>query len=60
MKSYLLNVVRALPLALGAMLTLGAVMTVFEERDGIVAGTILGLIGIPLLFASLAQALTPE
>jgi hypothetical protein len=60
MKDYLLNVARAVPLALGAMLTLGAVVLTLEGENGIVSGVLLGLIGIPLLFASLAHVFADE
>ena len=56
MKDYLKNLALALPLALGAMLTLVAISMVVQSADSndTIGGFILGLIGIPLLFATIA------
>lgn len=60
MKAYLKNLALGIPLALGAMLTLVAVSQTLEGGDNIVSGLICGVIGIPLLFATLAPVLKQE
>ena len=56
MKIFLKNLAFGLPLALGAMLTLIAISMVVQSSDSndTIGGLVLGLIGIPLLFATFA------
>jgi len=55
MKNYLKNLLLGIPLALGLMLTLIAVVMVMtSDSDQYFHALVCGLIGIPLLFASLA------
>ena len=55
MRTYFARLVQGIPLALGAMLTLDAAVLSLNGGDGVVLGMLTGLIGIPLLFATLAQ-----
>lgn len=57
MINYLRNIVLGIPLALGAMLTLAAVVLTFEGGEQLWQGLMVGLFGIPLLFATLAALL---
>ncbi|HMM70763.1 MAG TPA: hypothetical protein PKC22_00835 [Rhodocyclaceae bacterium] len=59
MKTFFKNLGLGVPLAFGVMLTLVGVSLVIQrtESDEIVGGIICGLIGIPLLFATLAAIL---
>ena len=55
--TWLRNILLGIPLALGAMLTLAAVVLTFDGGDSLWRGLVVGLIGIPLLFATLAVLL---
>ena len=57
MKAFLKNFAIGLPLAFGAMLTLAGVSLALRGGDEAVGGVALGLVGIPLLFATLAALL---
>ncbi len=59
MKTFLRNLAVGVPLALGAMLTLVAVSLVLQGNNSeeIVGGVFCGLLGIPLLFATLTAIL---
>lgn len=57
MKSWLNHVLLGIPLALGAMLTLVAVLLIFDESQSLWVGIAVGLIGVPLLFATLMTLL---
>jgi hypothetical protein len=56
-KSYLRNIALGIPLALGALLTLAAVVLMFDDGDDLWRGLVVGLVGIPLLFATLTALL---
>lgn len=56
MKRYLLNLLVGIPLAFGVMLTFAGVVQVIVDPDP-VGGIILGLMGVPLLYASVAQVI---
>jgi hypothetical protein len=56
-KDYLRNIMLGVPLALGAILTLAAVVLTVEGGDDLWRGLVVGLVGIPLLFATLAALL---
>lgn len=58
MKSWLKNFLLGIPLALGAMLTLVGVVLIFDESQSLSVGATVGLIGIPLLFATLTALLS--
>jgi hypothetical protein len=60
MKEYLKNFAMGIPLALGAMLTLVAAVLTLRGGDDMVGGLLAGLIGIPILFASLTQVLDQD
>jgi hypothetical protein len=57
-KSWLNHVLLGIPLALGAMLTLVGVVLIFDESQSLWVGATVGLIGIPLLFATLTALLS--
>ena len=57
MSAWLRNIVLGVPLALGAMLTLAGVVLTFDGGAELWRGLLLGLVGIPLLFATLAALL---
>ena len=57
MKSWLKHALLGIPLALGAMLTLVGVVLIFDESQSLWVGATIGLIGIPLLFATLTALL---
>lgn len=57
MKSWLHHLLLGIPLALGAMLTLVGVMLIFDGSQSLWVGTTVGLIGVPLLFATLTALL---
>lgn len=58
MKSWLKNLLLGIPLALGAMLTLVGVVLIFDESQSLWVGATVGLLGIPLLFATLTALLS--
>jgi hypothetical protein len=60
MKAYLRNLVIGLPLAFGAMLTFIAVVMALHNSSDLFPSFVTGLIGIPLLFASLAHVFDAE
>lgn len=58
MKPFLKNLALGVPLAFGAMLTLAGVsQAISSDTDEVVTGIFLGLIGIPILFATLSAVL---
>jgi hypothetical protein len=57
-KSWLKNLLLGIPLALGAMLTLVGVVLIFDESQSLWVGATVGLLGIPLLFATLTALLS--
>ena len=59
MKNYLLNLFVGIPLAFGVMLTLAGIVQVIEDPSDPVGGIILGLLGIPLLYASVYRVVEP-
>lgn len=58
MKAYLYDLLRGVPLALGALFTLFSVVVAVSgnDTDKFFYSFVCGLVGIPLLFASLARA----
>ncbi len=59
MKKYLFNLLVGIPLAFGVMLTLAGVVQVIEHPSDPVGGIILGLMGVPLLYASVSRVVEP-
>lgn len=59
MKTFLKNAALGIPLAFGAMLTLVGVSLVIQghDPDDVVGGVLCGLLGIPILFATVAAIL---
>lgn len=57
MKTYFYDFLRGVPLALGALLTLFAVVVVVsgDDNDRFFNSFVCGLVGIPMLFASLSR-----
>jgi hypothetical protein len=55
MKAFLKNIAIGIPLAIGLMLTLVAIALVLRGGDDLLFGVMLGLVSIPLLFATLAS-----
>jgi hypothetical protein len=54
MKTYLMDLLHAIPLAIGALLCMYSVLGALNGKDD-AGSVVLGLLGIPLLFASLAR-----
>jgi hypothetical protein len=58
MKRYLFDIAIGIPLAIGAMFTLlGVSMVIGGQENSAVEGVFAGLIGIPILFATIFQIL---
>jgi hypothetical protein len=58
MKLFLRDLAMGVPLALGAMLTLISISLILgDQPDGAFLGFCCGLIGVPLLFASISTLL---
>ena len=57
MKSWWNPVLLGIPLALGALLTLVGVVLIVDESQSLWVGVTVGLVGIPLLFATLTALL---
>lgn len=56
MKTYLVNVLHGIPLAIGALLCMFSVLNALNGKDdGWVGSMLLGLLGIPILFASILR-----
>ena len=63
MKNFIKNFLRALPLALGLILTIFSVVAavnISEDDDYIFGALASGLVGIPLLFASVVSIAQPR
>jgi ethanolamine transporter EutH len=59
MKTFFKNLFLGIPLALGAMLTVAAVSLIIQRDDikDLTGGVMCGLVGIPILFATLSAIL---
>lgn len=63
MKTFIKNFFRAIPLALGLVLTILSVvsaMNIAEDPDYIFGALFCGLLGVPLLFASVVSLARPR
>lgn len=63
MKNFIKNFLRALPLALGLILTIFSVVAavnIAEDDDYIFGALLSGLVGMPLLFASVVSIVQPR
>lgn len=57
MKNFLVSLLLGIPLAFGVMLTLAGVAQVIDDPSDPVGGIFLGLMGIPLLYASISRVM---